>query len=60
MWPFKKKKIYKVEYKDTFNDYGCCIVRAIDIVQAWRIAKKQETGPYRAVICINITELKDA
>lgn len=60
MWPFKKKKIYKVEYKDAFNDYGCCIVRAIDIAHAWRIAKKQETGPYRAVICINITELEDA
>lgn len=60
MWLFKKKKIYKVEYKDEWNDYGCCIVKARDKERAWKAAKRQEFGVYRAVVCISITELKDA
>ena len=60
MWPFKKKKIYKVEYKDQWYDYGCCIVKAKDKERAWKAARRQTFGYYKATVYINITELKDA
>lgn len=62
MWPFKKKKIYKVEYKDAWNDYGCCVVKAYDVAGAWKETRRQysNTSTYRPVVCISITELKDA
>lgn len=62
MWPFKKKKIYKVEYKDRWNDYGCSVVKATDKAEAWNITRKQHGSysNYRATVCVSITELKDA
>ena len=59
---FKKKKIYKVEYKDLWNDYGCVVVKAIDEAAAWKKTTRQRLSgsPYRATVCISITELKDA
>ena len=62
MWPFKKKKIYNVEYKDKWGEYGCVAVKAFDKADAWNQARKQhnEYSSYRATACINITELKDS
>lgn len=60
MWPFKKKKIYKVEYEDRWGAYGCSIVKANNEAQAWSRAIKIFNGTYQATVCINITELKDA
>lgn len=59
---FKKKKIYQVEYKDTWDDYGCVVVKAIDEAVAWKKAKKQfcSSSPYSPTICLRISELKDA
>ena len=59
---FKKKKIYRVEYKDNWNDYGCTIVKAFDKADAWKKTRRQRYSgsPYQANICINITELNDA
>jgi hypothetical protein len=37
---FKKKKIYKVEYKDAWGDYGCVVVKAIDEASAWKKARR--------------------
>lgn len=58
---FKKKKIYRVVYKDKWDDYGCEIVKAIDEADAWKRTRKlySSDSPYRATICISISELKD-
>lgn len=60
MWPFRKKKIYKVEYRDGWNAYGCAVVKAYDKVSAWRAAKTMDYGPYEPTVCISIVELHDA
>lgn len=59
---FKKKKIYQVEYKDKWNDYGCVVVKAIDEAAAWKKARKQfwSDSVYSPTICLRISELKDA
>lgn len=61
MWFFKKKKIYKVEYKDEYYDYGCTIVKATDRADAWKKARSlyKYSGPYQPMVCLNITELID-
>ena len=63
MWFFKKKKkkIYKVEYKDEFYDYGCAIVKATDKADAWEKARKlyKYNSVYQPMVCLNITELID-
>lgn len=57
---FKKKKIYKVEFRDEWNDYGCVMVNATDRAKAWKSAKRQFPwwSIYRPVICIEITEME--
>lgn len=60
MWPFKKKKIYKVEYKDEWNVYGCCVVKAYNEASAWRAARIMYLSSYTPTVYINITELHDA
>ena len=59
---FKKKKIYKVEYRDRWNDYGCAVVKATDKADAWNKAKKQfwSISAYIPMVCLNISELKDS
>ena len=63
MWSFKKKekKIYMVEYKDAWGDYGNSIVKACDMADAWDRAQKQRCNesPYQAHICISIKEIKE-
>lgn len=61
MWLFKKKKIYAVEYKDTWNAYGNSVVKAYDMADAWKQVRKQryDGSPYKANICISIKEVKD-
>ena len=60
MWPFRKKKIYKVEYRDEWKDYGCAVVKAYDEAGAWRAARVINCGPYTPTVCISIVELHDA
>lgn len=60
MWPFRKKKIYKVEYRDEWKDYGCVVVKAYDKAGAWRAARVMNYGPYKPTVCISIVELYDA
>ena len=60
MWPFKKKKIYKVEYEDAWQDYGCTVVKAYNEAGAWRTARAMYSGPYQPMVCISIVELHDA
>ena len=63
MWPFKKKKIYKiykVEYKDKWRDYGCAVVKAYDEAGAWRAARAMYSGLYQPNVCLSIVELHDA
>ena len=50
---FKKKKVYKVEFRDTWNDYGSVLVCATDSAKAWKAATRQfDAGSvYRPVIC---------
>ena len=57
---FKRKRIYKVEFKDGWNDYGCFVVKATDPAKAWQAARRLETGVYQPTICLNITELTEA
>lgn len=59
-WMFKKKQIYKVEYKDAWGDYGNTIIKAYDTADAWKRARRQHGGfsPYRAAVCISIEALK--
>ena len=59
MWLFKKKKIYKVEYRDKWGDYGCTVVKAYDRADAWRVAKAMESGVYQPNVCLSIVELHD-
>ena len=58
---FKKKKIYKVEFRDTCDDYGCVLVYATDSVKAWKAAKRQfdALSTYRPVVCIAATEMEE-
>jgi hypothetical protein len=58
---FKKKKIYKVEFRDEWNDYGCVIVNATDMARAWKVAQRQfsKGSTYRPMICIAITEIEE-
>jgi hypothetical protein len=60
MWPFKKKKIYKVEYKDKWGDYGCTIVKAYDESGAWHAARAMYSGSYQPMVYLSIVELHDA
>lgn len=60
MWPFRKKKIYKVEYKDAWYDDGCTVVKAYDEAHAWRVARRMYIDAYRPTVCISIVELHDA
>ena len=60
MWPFKKKKIYKVEYEDGWGDYGCAVVKAYDEAGAWRNARAMYSGIYQPNVCLSIVELHDA
>jgi hypothetical protein len=59
---FKKKKIYKVEYRDRWNDYGSTLVKATDEVDAWNKAMKQfwSGSAYRPTVCLRISELTNA
>lgn len=58
---FKKKKIYKVEFRDTCDEYGCVLVYATDSAKAWLAAKKQFSAYsiYRPVVCIAVTEMEE-
>ena len=58
---FKKKKIYKVEFRDEWDDYGCVMVKATNSAKAWKAAKKQfpAWSIYRPVICIAVTEMEE-
>ena len=65
MWPFKKKnkqerkkKIYKVEYRDEWRDYGCAIVKADDEADAWLVARAMYFGVLKPTTCIRIVELR--
>lgn len=57
---FKKKKIYKVEFRDEWDDYGSVLVYATDSAKAWKAAKRQfpAWSIYRPVICIEVTEME--
>ena len=57
---FKKKKIYKVEYKDNYGNYCSCVVKAYDESGAWRATEGRYLHKWQAQQCIGITELKDA
>jgi hypothetical protein len=59
MWPFKKKKIYKVLYADECGNYDCAfaLVKAIDVNEAWKEIRKLGFKPHRPIVCISITEL---
>lgn len=58
---FSKKKIYKVEYKDAWGDYGNSVVKAYDQADAWKRVRRQHGGfsPYRAIVCISIEALQE-
>lgn len=60
MWPFKKKKIYKVVYKDQWGAYGCTVIKAYDEASAWRKARDMYSGAYRPNVCLSIVELHNA
>ena len=60
MWPFRKKKIYKVEYRDKWDGYGCTVVKAYDEAGAWRAARAMYSGTCQPIVCISIVELHDA
>lgn len=59
MWPFKKKKIYRVEYIDAYGDHCCCVVKAYDEAHAWRAAENRYAYSFMAERCISIAELKE-
>ena len=61
MFKWLKKKIYQVEFKDEWSDYGCVVVKAIDEADAWKRAKKQfwRDSVFRPTICLSINELKN-
>ncbi len=58
MWPFKKKKIYKVEYEDCYRILNSCIVKAYDEYGAWKAVEKRYEFKWTATRCISIIELK--
>lgn len=60
MWSFKRKKIYKVEYKDVYDRYNSCVVKAYDEYGAWRAVERRYASRWRAKCCISIEQLKDA
>ena len=59
MWPFKKKKIYKVETETLYSHSPITVVvKAYDKAGAWRQADKQIVSALGR--CFSIEELKDA
>lgn len=59
---FKKKYIYKVEYKDTWGDYGCVVVKAIDEASAWKKARRQffNDSYFKPMSCLGVSRLNEA
>ena len=58
MWPFKKKKIYEVAYKDyllrcTFVE----LVKATDVCDAWKKVSKMHQ--FEPISCESIQEVKE-
>jgi hypothetical protein len=58
MWPFKKKKMYRVKYTDDFGQVMITIVKAADLVQACREVEKRHTYRWQVHQILEIDEVK--
>ena len=57
MWPFKKKKVYCVEWHSVWDVHRRDFVRAKDEGHAWTIIKKREGS--RAACCDKVYEIAE-
>lgn len=57
MWPFKKKKIYRVKYTDDFDNVIITFVKATDPVQACREVEKRHTYRWQVHQILDIKEI---
>lgn len=58
MWFFKKKKIYRVKYKDDFGYECSAVVKATDPAQACREVEKRHTYRWQVQQILSIEEIK--
>jgi hypothetical protein len=58
MWPFKKKKMYRVKYTDNCNDVFITIVKATDPVEACREVEKRHAYRWQVQQILEIDEVK--
>lgn len=58
MWPFKKKKMYRVKYKDEFDDVIITVVKAVDIAQACRAVERRHTYRWQVHQILEINEVE--
>ena len=58
MWPFKKKKMYRVKYTAGFDNVLITIVKATDPVQACREVEKRHTYRWQVHQILDIKEME--
>lgn len=58
MWPFKKKKMYRVKYKDDFDQIMITIVKAVDFEHACREVEKRHTYRWQVHQILDIKEIE--
>ena len=58
MWPFKKKKIYRVRYMDRFEKICITVVKAVDEEQACRAIEEHYPYAWYVTQIIEIEEIK--
>lgn len=58
MWPFKKKKMYRVKYTDNFDSVIVTVVKATDPVQACREVEKRHTYYQQVHQILDIKEIE--
>jgi hypothetical protein len=58
MWPFKKKKMYRVKYTDGFGQVMITIVKATDLEQACREVEKRHAYRWQVHQILEIDEVK--
>ena len=57
MWPFKKKKTYRVKYMDIYGDICITIVNASNEEQACRVTEERYPYPWYVKQIIEIEEI---
>ena len=58
MWPFKKKKMYRVKYTDDFDNVIITVVKATDLARACREVEKRHTYRWEVHQILEIDEVK--